>query len=169
MKCRLHCSYEVGRTPIRARVLDVSEGGLCLLSPIALQREQTYVLRIDVPPTLTVVVEATAWHVRRVESQATGRNFWCVGMMLVKADDGYLRLLPEAPERVELPGDGGEGADEEGEEDSVELSTFRVRVRARVGPRSRVLTLSAVSEAQARELAVADLDGDWIVVEVRAA
>ncbi|HEB89750.1 MAG TPA: PilZ domain-containing protein, partial [Deltaproteobacteria bacterium] len=47
--CRLPCSVLRGRERLRARVLDVSEGGLCLLSPVWLKAKQQFEITIDVP------------------------------------------------------------------------------------------------------------------------
>ena len=71
VRCRLNCTVRKGRKRFPARVLDVSEGGLCLLSPVALRRKQSVVIQIEVPPRGPVEVEAVTWHTRPVKS---GRN-----------------------------------------------------------------------------------------------
>jgi hypothetical protein len=53
--------------------------------------------------------------------------------------------------------------------DSVEPKVFRIRCKATGGPRSRVLSLAADSEEQARALATRDLGDEWAVLEVREA
>lgn len=96
VRCRLHCSLKRGRRWLRARVLDVSENGLCLLSPIELQVRQAVVVRIEVPGHGPVEVEATAWHKRRVKAGSGGKKAWSVGMMITRADEGFRCLLPGA-------------------------------------------------------------------------
>jgi hypothetical protein len=172
---------------IRARVLDVSEGGLCLLSPVALRAKQEVTLEIDVPPRGPVRVEAVAWHVRKLKS-ATASSY-SIGMMISKAGEGFRALLPGGDARAadseevvaalagmasrgaEAPADAPAGdADLDlGEDDSLPeagLEPFRVRVKATHGPRTRTLTLSAASAVEAEALARADLEGDWQILEV---
>lgn len=94
VRCRLNCTMRRRRTRIPARVLDVSEGGLCVLSPIPLQREESVVLHIDVPPHGPVEVQAKAWHVRRMKRQRAGRETWSIGMMITGAGVGLESLFP---------------------------------------------------------------------------
>ena len=91
--CRLSCTIHRKRKRIPARVLDVSEGGLCLLSPVALQAKERVVLHIDVPPHGPSEVEAIAWHVRRVKSGNSRRKSWSVGMMITQADGSFQKLF----------------------------------------------------------------------------
>ena len=79
-------------------MLDVSEGGLCLLSPVALRSKQEVTLEIDVPPNGPVTVEALAWHVRKLKS-ATAPSF-SIGMMISKAGEGFRALLPVGDARA---------------------------------------------------------------------
>jgi hypothetical protein len=219
------------RKRIAARILDVSEGGLCLLSPIALKPKQTILLRIEVPPRGPVEVEAITWHVRRLKGRTASTKTWSIGMMISKAGDGFQALLPNG--RVE--GAGYNGAADELSSKLAELSSrsdpspppesdeialeedqlsaaeledvgsdlaspaeledvgsdlaspaeleslalesqesssngkphvFRVRIKASGGSRTRVLSLNAPSKAEAEELARADLDDSWVIIEV---
>lgn len=50
-----------------------------------------------------------------------------------------------------------------------ELSQYRIRVKARSGPRTRTLCLSATSTGEARQLVEEDLGNDWDVLEVKSA
>jgi hypothetical protein len=176
----------VGRRAIRARVLDVSEGGLCLVSPVALRPKQEVTLQIDVPPHGPVTVEAVAWHVRKLKS-APAPSF-SIGMMISKAGEGFRALLPGGDSRAAGPDDVAaalaeiteqasadgdallEDADlglaPEGSPPELELEVFRVRVKATRGPRTRTLTLSASSAVEAESLARADLDDAWQILEV---
>ncbi len=95
-RCRLHCSIQRGRKRFRARVVDVSEGGLCLLSPIPLVPKHTYRLSVDVPTLGAVEFDAVAWHVRPVKSGGAGgtKKIWSVGMMVLDTPEGFKALLP---------------------------------------------------------------------------
>jgi hypothetical protein len=159
-KCQLHCRFVQGSKLARAQIVDVSEGGLCLLSPVPIARE-TLALQIDVPGGPPVEVEAATWHLRRVEHEGPGAT-WCIGMMVTKAGDGYDQLLPGLDrEPVALP---HLLSDEEQAAEVPELAVFRVRVRSNVTKR---LTLAAISATEARELAAAELGAQWTVIEVR--
>jgi hypothetical protein len=218
IRCRLQCRLRIRRKWVRGRVLDVSKGGLCILSPVNLKPKQSVLLQIDVPPRGPAEVEAVAWHVRRVKSRRAGVKTWSVGMMITKADEGFQALLadgdadspPDASAELrsklaELPQAGSRtpssaAVDEidQLEEDALspaelddadldllspaelaELSSrpkepapdgalqmFRVRVKSASGPRTRTLTLGAVSAAEAETLARADLGDDWVILEV---
>lgn len=214
IQCRLSCTLRRGRRWLPARVLDVSEGGLCLLSPVELRPRQPVLLRIDVPRLGPVEVEAVAWHVRRVKSGRAHRKAWSIGMMIEKAGEGFEVLLPSGTTALEVDM-GAEAlssrlaslttssrADEGREEDALEedclsaeeldsidpellspeeleslakgpsssasitLRLFRVRLKARTGPRTRTLTLGAVSAAEAESLAAAELDDTWRILAV---
>lgn len=91
--CRLRCTIRE-RKRVQARVLDVSEGGLCVLSPVPFKPKKPLVIDIDVPPHGPVRVEAVAWHMRQVKSNGSGRKAWSIGMMISKAAPGFASLLP---------------------------------------------------------------------------
>ncbi len=166
--CRLHCRIRRGRDRIRARVLDVSEGGLCVLSPVELKKGQPLEIAIDVPGHGVVNLQANVWHVRRAKSRSTRRWTWSAGMILAKSDDTYTRLLtPAKPTSQAEPTASAHGDDPTGEAE--ELQVVRVRVQARGEPRSQLLTLAAATEEEARELAAEDLDSSCFITEVRPA
>ncbi|MGH0032976.1 MAG: PilZ domain-containing protein [Myxococcota bacterium] len=164
IRCRLRCTI-VGRRRVPARVLDVSEGGLCLSSPVAPPLKHPLLLEIDVPVAGLCRVEAVVWHVRPVKRGASRRNAWSVGMMITKADDAFERLVCGTFQEMEeeRPAEVEEGPDPE------PLRPFRVRVKSCSGPRTRTLTLEAVSADEADALAQVDLGADWTVLEVKPA
>lgn len=157
-QCRLSCRIRRGRDQIRARVLDVSDGGLCVLSPVELKKTQSLQIEIDIPGQGTARIEAWVWHVRSAKNPSTRRQTWSAGMVLVKSDDTYARLLPPAELNVSVKDDSSEKLDE--------LQVFRVRVQMTGKPRTRLLTLAAATREEAHELAVADLDDSWTIIEV---
>ncbi len=149
-----------GRDRIKARVLDVCEGGLCVLSPVELKKGQTLQIAIDVPKHGPAKIEAFVWHVRSVKSRSTRRHTWSAGMVLVKSDDTYARLLPPAELNVSVEDDPNDKSDE--------LQVFRVRVRVRGEPRTRLLTLGAATKEEALELALVDLDDSWTIIDIQS-
>ena len=157
-RCRLGCLVYRGQDRIRTRVLDVSENGLCVVSPVELEKGQTLEIVIDVPNHGNARVTADVWHLRRVKNKTTGKRVWAAGMMIVKSDEAYARLLG-----FDAQNESADGAEDNERDD---ISVFRVRVKLHGQSRTRLLTLAADSEEEARRLALDDLDAKWTVIEV---
>lgn len=177
--CRLRCRVAKGREQVRSRIIDVSEGGLCLILPVWLKPNQKFEISIDVPGTGLARVHAEIWHIRRERIQSTNNRVWIAGAMLVDADDAYAKLLaaagavsrdidPAAPGKPNRPGltKAPEPIDAI---DAIEPTVYRIRCKETGGPRSRVLSLAADSKEQARSLAIRDLGPAWTVLEIREA
>lgn len=162
---------------------------MCLYSPVWLEAKSRIQITIGVHGFEDSVVEAEVWHIRRQQVRKTSRKIWVVGVVLEKSDDAYLKLLAAAglaPERRPAQTGSGAGAEasttssptsrtrassgvdpsDSAHVDSLEPKVFRVRVQARTGPRTRLLTLTAESEAEAHVLATRDLQPEWKVVQV---
>ncbi|MCR9095608.1 MAG: PilZ domain-containing protein [bacterium] len=167
VRCRIRCTVHVGDEQLTGCLLDVSEGGLCLLSPEAVQQHDSLRIHIDVPGLGRVTVSALAWHVRRVQGARSGKRAWAVGAALVKADPGYTSLLRE--EGILLEASEGNQDAAVGGVNAGDLTVFKVRVKKKNGPRSRLLSLTARDEAEARRLTLNDLDDSWSIVDVAAA
>lgn len=181
-RCRLHCRFVTGRERIRARIVDVSEGGLCLLSQVWIETGRVLEIAIDVPSVGESRIRAEVWHVRRQRVGETQRKVWAIGLMIAEPDAAYRALLHTAGVAGEAP-DGpfetagatsvapakGRASAAEKAIDAANPHVFRVRVKATTGPRTRMLTLMASSAEEARALAMDELDGRWTVLEVKAA
>jgi hypothetical protein len=177
--CRLRCRVAKGSQQIPARIVDVSKEGLCLISPDWLKPKENYEISIDVPGTGVSRVHIEIWHIRREKSQGTNGKVWIAGAMLTDADEAYAKLLKATgiksgdigPEAEAAPTTPNRASKENAIHpiDSIEPKVFRIRCKARGGPRSRVLSLAADSEEQARALATRDLGDEWAVLEVREA
>ena len=184
--CRLRCRIAKDREQLPARIVDVSEGGLCLISPVWLKPNEKYQIAIDVPGTGLAEVRVEIWHIRRETSKRSKSRVWIAGAILVDADKAYAKLLkaagvanPEGDRRVETPQNGtkekkgtkgtkGKGPINLPDPiDAIEPRIYRIRCKAIGGPRSRILSLAADTEAQARSLAIRDLGEAWTVLEVR--
>lgn len=96
VSCRLHGRIVRRRERLRVRIVDVSEGGLCLLSPAWLNPKQTVELQIDVPGRGTARVQIEVWHIRREKSRTTADKIWVAGAILRDADEAYGELLEAA-------------------------------------------------------------------------
>jgi len=169
--------------------VDLSEGGLCLFSPVEFRTKTKIEIQIDVRGFPDCIVQAEVWHVHPQKGRKASRKIWSVGVMLDKSDDGYLRLLAAAgvaPGGLPTGSIGPVGAEHEpasnqdsqsagkptAESDDLSLEggleprIFRVRVQARTGPRTRLLTFTADSRADAESMAIAALQPEWRVIEV---
>ncbi len=187
--CRLHGRVHQQRGHVRVRIVDISEGGLCLFSPVAFEAKNKIEIEIDVPGFPDCRVQAEVWHVRPQKGRDASRKIWAVGAMLEKSDDAYLRLLAAAGvapdgmaagsiDRIgqaaadsSVPGTAAtdrssDACDDLSAAKGSEPRIFRVRVQAKTGPRTRLLTFTADSRADAESMAVAALQPEWKVIEV---
>lgn len=161
--CRIGCQLVRGQDAIRARVLDVSDGGLRVLSPVEFAEYESLRIEIDLPGRQPALIDARVRHVCAVESRGTRRRAWSIGMELVGGDE----LREALAQSVRT--DTGVMDEPAVNRESNAPDTFRVRVKLRGEPRSRLLTLSATSEEEARELAMSSLGDAWAVTEVHPA
>jgi hypothetical protein len=159
VRCQYPCEILRPKQGGQGTILDLSQGGLCLRSQVELDAGEQLLLRIPVAGE-PLEVEAMVWHSRRVKRRDTGQVSWLVGLMLVRAPDAYLELLPAAGAEDEAAPSPAEGT---------ALGTYRIRVQQRAGSLTRVLSLSAESRDEARSLALTALGHDWDVLEVKAA
>lgn len=206
---RLHGRIVRGRERIRVRVVDVSEGGVCLLCPVWLDPKKSFPLEVDVPGRGVSLARVEVWHIRREKSPASNNKIWVVGALLAEADGTFAELLAavglasrpalmptpnppstpgpgpapiratvpasppasarapvapaplaQAPSRKASPRSAVDAAI-----DSVEPRIFRLRCKAKGSPRTRLLSITAESEAEALTLARQDLGADWNVLE----
>jgi hypothetical protein len=165
LRCQFPCQIRGPRGSGPGTVLDISEGGLCVQTELEFEHGESLAIEIESAGD-TVEVEALVWHRRRTRQRNTGATFCMLGLMLVKGPDAYFELLPkgEAQESTAEPQlETTAGAAPEDE--CSELHVYRIRVKHRTGPRTRVLSLSARSADEARSLATAGLD-DWKVLDV---
>jgi hypothetical protein len=148
-------------------------------------------VKIDVPGRPDVIVQAEVWHIRREKVGSSSRKVWVIGAMIERSGEDYQMLLAgvglageaapnpmpaSAPRQPATPASPAQTKDRKlppgrnpiSVEDVGEPETFRVRVQARNGPRTRLLTLTADSKAQAEEIALRDLQPAWKVLEVIA-
>lgn len=172
-RCRLPCTVTKGTRRVRARVLDVSEGGLCIVAPVRFQNKMTINVTIDDPRQGPVQVEAVVWHERPFKQPSSGRRGYATGLVLSKGGADFQALAnPGAAvaKPMVTPAQGPHAAlcADEPELDAGGPSVFRVRLKAVGSPRMRTLTLSAISEAAVREAVLTDLQGDWQVLDVEA-
>jgi hypothetical protein len=175
--CRLRCRVATGHEQVASRIIDVSEGGLCLVSPVWLKPKQKFEISIDVPGSGLSQVVVEIWHIRREKSRSSNTRIWIAGAILIEADKAYARLLTSAGVASGRTDSAARTAPVEPNQatppkapepiDTIEPKVYRIRCKATGGPRTRVLSLAADSEEHARSLATRDLGAEWTVLEVR--
>jgi hypothetical protein len=184
-RCRLPCIIRAGRGRARARLLDVSAGGLCFVGPVCFKQNARVQVEIAVPRRGAVAVEGAVRHRRPFEQPSSGRRGWATGLALATVGPDFLALSspgavvePIGAEQVVEALQHISGARALDEPDLVEeiapdllieeLSLFRIRLKAVDSSRTRTLTLRAVSESAVCEAVLRDLAGNWVVLGVEA-
>lgn len=95
-QCRLHGRIVRGRERVRVRIVDVSDGGLCLLCPVWLDPKKPVQIEIDVPARGLSLARIEIWHIRREKSRVSNNKVWVAGAILVDTDGTYAALLEAA-------------------------------------------------------------------------
>ncbi len=167
---RFLCEIAGARGKATGGVLDLSEGGLSVRTECEFKQGDPLRLRLQPPGCAEVRVEALVWHVRRVRLRRSGEVRWVLGLMRSMASDPYSKLVsgmqPRGdPVNRELRAEAPDLVPES----APELCAFRIRVKYREGSRTRILSLSAQSEDEARDLALQKLTDEWEILEVYAA
>ncbi len=177
-RCRLPCTVRKGTKRVRARVLDVCEGGLCVVAPVRFQHKMAVQIEIEHPRHGAIEVEAVVWHVRPFRQPSSGRESWAVGLVLSKGGPDFQALASpgsiwekpaeDALEALRNEASKSANPDPPAEDELDEgPSVYRARVRAVGTPRIRTLTLSATSEEAVREEVLTALEGEWQVLDVK--
>jgi hypothetical protein len=91
-RCRLPCTIRAGRGRARARVLDVSSGGLCFVAPVCFRVHARVQVEIVVPRGGPVAVEGEVRHRRPFHQPSSGRRGWATGLALATAGPDFLAL-----------------------------------------------------------------------------
>jgi hypothetical protein len=175
---RFPCTFIAAENEREGVVIDLSEGGLCLRTQVGLSTGDQLNLRIQARGK-TLEVKALVWHSRQVRQSSTNAVFYVVGLMLVNVPEAYFEFLPGKESKTSSPPDQQEPSAERAEasgpvqapaqEESSELSPYRIRVKRLGSSRTRVLSLNAESLDEARSLAIADLGDEWEVLGIEAA
>ena len=164
VRCRLACQIHAAHDRAEGTILDMSEGGLSVQTGYKADQGDALRIRIQAPDG-PLEVEAIVWHSRLVRPRGSTETFMALGLMISKAPDRYFHLIPREATQAESdePACSASEASADGRSD---LPAFRIRVKQLAAPRTRVLSLHAESEDEARALASADLKGEWEILEV---
>lgn len=161
---RLPCAVRVAKRRYSGLVLNLSRGGVYVQTNAAASRGSSVTLELQVPDEKEgIALEGTvAW--RKVVPgqlrQLAGGGFGC---RIDNADERYYRVLA-----CWMGSDVQGVALEAPPPDGPRHPTWRVRVRARTGPRSRTVTVEAATLEAARSEALSHAGEGWHVIEVEA-
>ena len=166
--CQFPCEIVGAHAKASGVVIDLSEGGLSVQTEVAFETGDSLQLRLQPPKRGEIGVEGVVWHARRIRQRRSGDVRSVLGLMLSDAPDEYSKLVSKAaPREDRADSDSRAGAPRRTHEPPPELRAFHIRVKHRSGPRTRVLSLSAQSETEARTLALRDLTDEWELLEIR--
>jgi hypothetical protein len=166
-------------------VLDVSEGGLCIVTPVRFDQDSSVHIVIEVPRVGPVAVRGVVRHKRPFRQPSSGRRGWATGLSLREAAPEFRAIakpgagLPEAIHASPLerfdpesrPAQGSiepEILDVEDVRESDTPQVFRIQLKALGSTRTRTLTLEARSEEAVCEAVLTDLPGDWEIIGLEA-
>lgn len=193
IKCRFRCELTVAcARPFAGTVVDVSSGGLAIRTDTDVaQQGDSVTVEMEVPGRGPLSIEAIVWHVRRARRRDTGDIVQLLGLMIAKAPDDYFKLArstrpastarrsdaateaskknlagASSPETAVRPPPGPAPCASKPATPSVsELTPFRIRLKHRSSPRTRVISVDASSSDEARSIAAAELGGEWEILE----
>ena len=175
-KNRMRCDLLIGGKTHGATVLDATSRGLTICTGADIVEGSMLRVAIRARSGRPIGVEAMVWHRRRTSVNASSYR---LGLVLVNAPDDFPLWMGLAADAPSPPEPASEAAPPppspkrasapppHAEENSGEEPVFRVRVGQSAGPRTRSLTVAAPSAQSARERALAQLEGDWVILEIR--
>lgn len=106
--CRIPCEIKQGKTRAKGTVLDVSDGGLAVATPLFLMEGEGVVVKLfPHRRTGAIVVGGIVWSVKRRVSKTGGEHLPVLGIMISRTPRRYqqlvARLESERPRGSELP------------------------------------------------------------------
>jgi hypothetical protein len=165
IRCRFPCEILGPQRRASGTVLDLSEGGLSVCAALEADQGESLTVRFQAPDGEAIEVETLLWHARRVRDRETGEDSRVLGLMVSDTCEAYSRVVPRSQARPPEPASPSVASAPD-EVENGELAGFRIRVKQCAGPRTRILTLSAQSDEEARALAATHLGDDWEVLEI---
>jgi hypothetical protein len=195
-QCALRCEIlGHGRKPVEARIVSLSEGGLCVVAPMRIEEGDTIALRMMGPrrkPAITLT--GLVWNGTPARGSLARAGFWQMGCVLSDPPPFYQQLVdrmesnsaPLLERRISthvVPRTDAPGSErdlplvrEQGPPPKPDphetLPTFRVRLKQLEGPRSRSVAVRARSVGEAESIARSQLGAggaQWELVEVSLA
>ncbi len=184
IRAKFPCDLHLASGSVKAKIRDLSEGGLSVLSNVE-EPEQgdTVAVTLHPPNRPSVEIACVFWHSRRVRVVGEDRSTAHLGLVLSSPSDAYFELVsamrgktpPRAvdatepaakPPRPAAPRNGGDGGLAAGEP---VLRQYSVRVKQDGGPRSTRVVVAARDLRDAEARALAEVGEGWVALEVTRA
>lgn len=158
---RLPCQLRAGQSAFAGMVLNLSRGGLFVQTTAGVRPGQAVRLELSLGPHGAIPIEGRVVWRRVVASQLRTVMAGGFGLRIRSAPKPYLEYLEGLAQgdRTPPPSSAPPTAP------ARPSDAYRVRLQQQDGPRSRVLTVNAESEKDARRRALQIVGGTWVVVE----
>lgn len=167
---RMPCAVRVDGRRYAGVVLNVSQGGLFIQTNASPERGEAVDVELNAPEAQrSIPLQGTVVWRRVVPHQLRSMARGGMGVQIHRADESFYVLLARWMRTslpASLPAPSAPAAPEPGQAAAPDLPSWRVRVRAMTGPRTRTLTLEARSREAAREAALRHTGEGWRVLGV---
>jgi PilZ domain len=179
-RCRLPCGIRHGAERDDGTLLDVSLSGLLVQTTLELSQGDP----VDLVINGQLKVTALAWHSRRARRGREAMNV--VGMMLSEVGPDYERFVGGLERRAAAPpprrapepppASTASAAEEAPRPEPARrappplpqrLIWWRLRVKRKDAPRTRIVTLAAASREEAMERSLAEMGEGWEILEAQ--
>ena len=182
IRAKFPCELRFGGHSVKARVRDLSEGGLSVLADIEEPDQgESVAVTLHPPNRLSIELACVFWHSRSVRVVGEDRSTVHLGLVLSAPSDDFFELVDALRDRKPAPPqDATEPVaklSSESSEASGSIATtgdpvlhqYSVRVKQNGGPRSTRLVVAARDLRDAEDRALAEIGLGWMALEVRRA
>lgn len=165
---RMTCAVSVGVQRYAGVVINVSQNGLFVQTAAEVQRGSSVGVELNPPGGKTAIpLRAEVVWRRVVPPQLRSSAQGGMGVKILRADESYYTSLAEWM-RISLDRERRAVPQTQAPPSREPLATYRVRVRADRGPRTRSLCIEAGSVEVARSEAARYAGEGWHVIEIEA-
>jgi hypothetical protein len=159
------CELLIGRRSHRGTILDATARGLSIRADAELDRGAMLRVVTRGRRGAPVDVEGMVWHRRPAPGPTSALR---LGVILVRAPDDFPRWLRLSEKKPKAPAPGRTAATPAFERCRPDRQRrYRVRLAQNSGSRTRSLSVTAASEEKARAHALAEIEGDWRILDIR--
>jgi hypothetical protein len=161
IRCHLVCQLRLDEGPRTAAIVDLSRGGMRLLSDQPIDQGESLRVRFAARGGKPVEVDVLVWHARRL-----ARNKFSIGLVLSEPSQDYFDAVEALGAERPASGAPDPPPPAGSRRQAGRPSPFSVRARQRGSPRTRTLYVEASSPEAARERALRALGDGWSLLEV---
>jgi len=172
IRVRFPCAVELGGRRGAGTVRDLSAGGLCVQTDMAVQEGDAIRLVLQPRGRPSLEIQAMVWNLLGMRSRRSGDRSTRLGLVLSDATDDFLELLKCYERNPRTGAEPAQPAPCTREQPAVKAELrareqkHRVRVKQANGSRTRTLVVFAGTLAEAKERAIEETGSDWAVLDV---